>query len=110
MGRAVEPSETDKGRVPGNAARPVNARSLLFVTAGVCAAGFAIPWIALTALQRTTPAQPQTVVVPAGAKVTILRPTPGASSGVTVVTGLASSTTTTGTTTTTTASRPPPGG
>lgn len=87
----------------------MNARSLLLVTGGVCLAAFAVPWVVLSAIQKSTPNQAQTVVVPAGSKVTVLKSPAGAKAGVVVVTG-ASSGTTTGPTTTTTASKPPPPG
>lgn len=108
-GRDPRLSGNGDGAVPDNVARAVNARSLLLVTAGVAVAGFAIPWVVLSATQKTTPAQAQTVVVPAGAKVTVLKSSAGSSAGVVVVTG-ASSGTTTGPTTTTAASKPPPPG
>ncbi len=91
---------------PENVVRAVNARSLKLLVAGVCVAGFAIPWVVLTALQKTNPTTPQQVVVPAGSKVTVLKSSTGASAGVSVVTGPGTSTGTT--TTTTRASVPPP--
>ena len=97
--------------------RPVKARSLLLVSAGVCVVGFVVPWVAITVVQKATPAQPQTVVVPAGARVSVLTSTSGAAAGVVVVTGSGSAVTPTKggaapatATTTTRASKPPPPG
>jgi hypothetical protein len=102
----VDPESFEGGTgTPENAIRPVDARSLKLLIAGVCVAGLAVPWVVLTAFQKTNPATPQQVIVPAGSKVTVLRSSSGASAGVRVVTGAG---TTTGTTTTTRASAPPP--
>jgi hypothetical protein len=100
---------SDDPGVPRNVARAVNARSLLLVAGAVAVAAFAVPWAVISAIQKTVPAQAQTVVVPPGSKVTVLKSSAGAKAGVVVVTGTSGGTTT-GPATTTTASKPPPPG
>jgi hypothetical protein len=105
---AEQPSDRNADASPGNEVRAVDARSLKYLIAAVCVAGLAVPWVVLTAFQKSNPATPMQVVVPAGAKVTVLKSSAGSSAGVSVVTGPGSTTGTTGTTTTTRASVPPP--
>jgi hypothetical protein len=114
---AVGASAGDGAPVTHPRKKRISKRSLKVVTAGVAAAGFALPWAVMHAVPKTAAAGTQTVVVPSGAQVTVVKSSTGSATGVVVVTSKGNSVAA-GTTTaasappaaTTHASKPPPPG